>query len=109
MRTVYAPLVFLLVFVSLVGEAKLGVSVDTSLALLITVDQSGKGDFQTIQDAIDAVTSHNSEQVFILIKPGIYRLHLSLSLSLVSNKVIFIVLLPFLYFIFLYFLFSKIL
>ncbi|KAH7651101.1 Pectinesterase protein, partial [Dioscorea alata] len=73
MRSVYASLVFVLVSVPLMGETTLGVSVDTSLAVLITVDQSGKGDFQRIQDAIDAVPSHNSEQVFILIKPGIYR------------------------------------
>lgn len=94
MRSVYASLVFVLVSVSLMGETTLGVSVDTSLAVLITVDQSGKGDFQRIQDAIDAVPSYNSEQVFILIKPGIYRLQLSLSLffslQLFVNRLYFI-------------------
>ncbi|XP_073140513.1 putative pectinesterase 11 isoform X2 [Henckelia pumila] len=42
-------------------------------AILVEVDQSGNGDYRKIQDAIDAVKSNNSEQVFILIKPGIYR------------------------------------
>ncbi|XP_039115871.1 LOW QUALITY PROTEIN: putative pectinesterase 11 [Dioscorea cayenensis subsp. rotundata] len=42
--------------------------------VLITVDQSGKGDFQRIQDAIDAVPSQNSEQIFVYFNsPGIYK------------------------------------
>ncbi|KAE8100258.1 hypothetical protein FH972_018173 [Carpinus fangiana] len=41
-------------------------------ALLIRVDQSGKGDYRKIQDAINAVPSNNSELVYIWVKPGIY-------------------------------------
>ncbi|XP_043710094.1 putative pectinesterase 11 [Telopea speciosissima] len=48
-------------------------STDWSTALLIKVDQSGNGDFKKIQDAIDVVPSNNSDNVFIWIKPGIYR------------------------------------
>ncbi|KAJ4967391.1 hypothetical protein NE237_019240 [Protea cynaroides] len=48
-------------------------STNWSTALLIKVDQSGNGDFKKIQDAIDVVPSNNSDNVFILIKPGIYR------------------------------------
>ncbi|KZV28864.1 Pectinesterase 11 [Dorcoceras hygrometricum] len=48
-------------------------SKEQSTAILIEVDQSGNGDYRKIQDAIDAVNSNNSEHVFILIKPGIYR------------------------------------
>ncbi|CAN4093875.1 unnamed protein product [Withania somnifera] len=44
-----------------------------SNAILIKVDQSGKGDYKRIQDAIDAVPSKNSQRVFILVKPGVYR------------------------------------
>ncbi|CAA3011150.1 putative pectinesterase 11 [Olea europaea var. sylvestris] len=44
-----------------------------STAIHITVDRSGKGHFQKIQDAIDAVSSNNSENVFVLIKPGVYE------------------------------------
>ncbi|XP_009778331.1 putative pectinesterase 11 [Nicotiana tabacum] len=44
-----------------------------STAILIKVDQSGNGDFKKIQDAIDAVPSHNSQHIFISVKPGIYR------------------------------------
>ncbi|GLT42798.1 hypothetical protein SLA2020_167810 [Shorea laevis] len=49
------------------------VSTDTSTSILIRVDQSGNGDFEKIQDAIDAVPSNNSKLVFIRIKPGTYR------------------------------------
>jgi pectinesterase len=44
-----------------------------SSAVLITVDQSGNGDYSKIQDAIDSVPSNNSVQTFILIAPGVYR------------------------------------
>ena len=42
-------------------------------AVLIVVDQSGKGDYRTIREAINAVPSKNSELIYISIKPGIYR------------------------------------
>ncbi|KAJ9537802.1 hypothetical protein OSB04_030535 [Centaurea solstitialis] len=45
----------------------------TTDAVLIVVDQSGGGDYRTIQNAIDAVASNNSELVYIWIKPGTYR------------------------------------
>ncbi|XP_026662595.2 putative pectinesterase 11 [Phoenix dactylifera] len=48
-------------------------SQDWSSAIVIRVDQSGKGDFTKIQDAIDAVPSRNTDPIFIRIKPGIYR------------------------------------
>ncbi|KAB1206120.1 putative pectinesterase 11 [Morella rubra] len=41
-------------------------------ALLIRVDQSGKGDYPTIQEAIDAVPSNNAELVYIWVNAGIY-------------------------------------
>ncbi|CAN0909153.1 Putative pectinesterase 11 [Linum grandiflorum] len=45
-----------------------------SVAKLIRVDNSapGRGDFETIQEAIDSVPSNNSELVFIWVKPGVY-------------------------------------
>lgn len=42
-------------------------------AILITVDQSGKGDYKKIQEAIDSVASNNAELVFIRVKPGVYE------------------------------------
>ncbi|WCJ33793.1 Pectin lyase-like superfamily protein [Euphorbia peplus] len=48
-------------------------AVDLSNAILIRVDQSGKGDFTKIQDAIDSVPPNNSELIFIWVKPGTYR------------------------------------
>ncbi|KAG8643918.1 hypothetical protein MANES_11G086200v8 [Manihot esculenta] len=48
-------------------------SIDLSTAVLIRVDQSGKGDFKKIQDAIDSVPPNNSQLVFISGKPGVYR------------------------------------
>ena len=49
-----------------------GTNMNTS-AILITVDQSGKGDYKKIQEAIDSVASNNAELVFIKVKPGIYE------------------------------------
>lgn len=49
------------------------VDMDMSSALLIVVDQSGKGDYKTIQEAIDVVPSGNTKLVFISVKPGVYR------------------------------------
>ncbi|XP_021864240.1 putative pectinesterase 11 [Spinacia oleracea] len=46
---------------------------DPSTAVLIRVDQSGQGNYEKIQDAIDAVPSNNSEFVYIWVKPGTYR------------------------------------
>ncbi|XP_050365770.1 putative pectinesterase 11 [Argentina anserina] len=39
----------------------------------IAVDQSGKGDYSTIQEAIDSVRSNNADPVTILVKPGSYK------------------------------------
>ncbi|KAG9449668.1 hypothetical protein H6P81_009633 [Aristolochia fimbriata] len=46
---------------------------DSNSAILIRVDQSGKGDFKKIQEAIDSVPSGNTQNYFIWVKPGIYR------------------------------------
>ncbi|CAM8899263.1 unnamed protein product [Rhodiola kirilowii] len=46
---------------------------DLSTAILIRVDQSGKGHYKKIQDAINSVPSHSSELYFIWVKPGIYK------------------------------------
>ncbi|MBA0624093.1 hypothetical protein Godav_009495 [Gossypium davidsonii] len=45
----------------------------SAAALLLRVDQLGKGDYEKIQDTIDAVPSDNREVVFILVEPGIYN------------------------------------
>ncbi|KAF2588936.1 hypothetical protein F2Q70_00041473 [Brassica cretica] len=49
--------------------------VDFSTAILIRVDQSGKGDFNKIQEAIDSIPPNlnNSQLYFIWVKPGVYR------------------------------------
>lgn len=62
---------------------------DVSTAFLIRVDQSGRGDFTKIQDAVDSVPSNNSELVFILVKPGTYRFVLSRLSSDICSKHIF--------------------
>nr|XP_043616019.1 putative pectinesterase 11 [Erigeron canadensis] len=45
----------------------------TAEAVLIVVDQSGKGDYRKIQEAINSVASNNSQRMYISIKPGTYR------------------------------------
>ncbi|XP_030470108.2 putative pectinesterase 11 [Syzygium oleosum] len=57
--------------ISRAGDALMGNN--ASEATHVVVDQSGNGDFRRIQDAIDAIPSSNSQQVFISIKPGTYR------------------------------------
>ncbi|CAM0881831.1 unnamed protein product [Alopecurus aequalis] len=44
-----------------------------SIGNLLTVDQSGKGDYRKIQDAIEAVPANNSAGTVIRINPGVYR------------------------------------
>jgi pectinesterase len=39
------------------------------------VAADGSGDFQTLQEAIDAVPINNQKRVVILIKPGVYKAH----------------------------------
>lgn len=39
---------------------------------LIVVDQSGAGDFETINEALDAVPLHNKDPITIKVNPGIY-------------------------------------
>ncbi|KAK6260351.1 Pectinesterase, partial [Theobroma cacao] len=43
------------------------------VAHTIRVDQSGKGDFKTIQNAIDSIPSNNDKWIRILISPGHFR------------------------------------
>ncbi|GLT71600.1 hypothetical protein SLA2020_436060 [Shorea laevis] len=42
-------------------------------AKYITVDQSGKGDFRTIKEAIDSVPQNNNNWIIIKINPGTYN------------------------------------
>ncbi|CAA7044804.1 unnamed protein product [Microthlaspi erraticum] len=50
-------------------------SIDFSTAILINVDQSGKGDFSKIQEAVDSIPPNlNNSQLYVIwVKPGIYR------------------------------------
>ncbi|KAF8387651.1 hypothetical protein HHK36_026305 [Tetracentron sinense] len=45
----------------------------SKVAYTITVDQSGRGNFTTVQDAINSVPSHNAQWIQIHINPGMYR------------------------------------
>lgn len=40
---------------------------------VIRVDQSGSGDYKTIQEAINSVPSENKEGVFIRVEAGVYK------------------------------------
>ncbi|GLT58020.1 hypothetical protein SLA2020_309470 [Shorea laevis] len=67
---VFCVVIFLLIVMVYCAEAD---DQSSTTARLIVVDQSGKGDYRKIQDAIDAVPSTNTEAVFILVKPGVYN------------------------------------
>ena len=64
-----------IVFVSIMatGSSTATIPKDFSTAVLIRVEKYGRGDFRTIQGAIDSVPDNNSELVFISVAPGIYR------------------------------------
>ncbi|KAE8682152.1 hypothetical protein F3Y22_tig00111273pilonHSYRG00118 [Hibiscus syriacus] len=64
---------FLALFTLMVSTPQADAAETSALAILITVDQSGKGDYEKIQDAIDVVPSNNKHVVFILAKPGVYE------------------------------------
>ncbi|KAK8673938.1 hypothetical protein V6N13_112247 [Hibiscus sabdariffa] len=68
----YVCIFVLTLFMSMLASSQADAAV-TSAAILVTVDQSGNGDYEKIQDAIDAVPSDNKELVFISVKPGIYK------------------------------------
>lgn len=59
-------------FVAISNSQAVETNASTS-AILIRVDQSGKGDYTKIQEAIDSVSSNNAELVYILVKPGVYE------------------------------------
>ena len=44
-----------------------------NVAETITVDQSGKGNFKSVQNAIDSIPSDNNKWIRILISPGTFR------------------------------------
>ena len=47
------------------------------VAETITVDQSGKGDFKSVQNAVDSIPSNNNKWIHILISPGNFRYYSS--------------------------------
>ncbi|PWA51996.1 pectinesterase 11 [Artemisia annua] len=69
----FAVFALVLVYKSDVCSSTHVSSSPTDAAVLIVVDQSGKGHYRTIREAINAVPSKNSELIYISIKPGIYR------------------------------------
>ncbi|PPS05182.1 hypothetical protein GOBAR_AA15465 [Gossypium barbadense] len=65
---------FVIMFTLMASTTPRADAAETSAAaVVIRVDQSGKGDYKKIQDAIDAVPSNNKQLFFILVKPGIYN------------------------------------
>ena len=67
--------IFILSLITSSSMASSSSPVDFSTAILIRVDQSGKGDFNKIQEAIDSIPPNlnNSQLYFIWVKPGVYR------------------------------------
>ncbi|CAH2061583.1 unnamed protein product [Thlaspi arvense] len=60
---------------SMASSSSSSSSIDFTTAILIRVDQSGKGDFNKIQDAVESIPPNlnNSQLYFIWVKPGVYR------------------------------------
>ncbi|XP_047326706.1 probable pectinesterase 55 [Impatiens glandulifera] len=51
----------------------LGSSLTNNFSSTVIVDKSGKGQFTTIQDAINSVPSRNNKWFHIVVKPGVYN------------------------------------
>ncbi|KAF8387652.1 hypothetical protein HHK36_026306 [Tetracentron sinense] len=67
-------LISLSIFICSDVSRALDCSAGTSkVAYTIIVDQSGHGNFTTVQGAIDSVPSHNAQWIQIQINPGIYK------------------------------------
>ncbi|MBA0566346.1 hypothetical protein Golob_011174, partial [Gossypium lobatum] len=64
---------FVTLFMLMASTPRADAAQISAAALLLRVDQLGKGDYEKIQDAIDAVPSDNRKVVFILVEPGIYN------------------------------------
>jgi pectin methylesterase-like acyl-CoA thioesterase len=69
----YISLLLLYFNVCRAEDFKVNVTIRYNVATTIIVDQSGKGNFNTIQSAIDSIPSQNSQWTRIQISPGIYR------------------------------------
>lgn len=67
----YATMFFILLSVILITCPRIN-SIAGNFTLKV-VDQSGYGDYRRIQDAIDSVSSGNTENVLILVRQGVYR------------------------------------
>lgn len=66
----YTIMFFIFLCVILITCPKISIAGNFTVKV---VDQSGNGDYQRIQDAIDSVPSGNTENVLILVKQGVYR------------------------------------
>nr|KJB59795.1 hypothetical protein B456_009G272800 [Gossypium raimondii] len=64
---------FVTLFMLMASTPRADAAQISAAALLLRVDQLGKGDYEKIQDTIDVVPSDNREVVFILVEPGIYN------------------------------------
>ncbi|MBA0788221.1 hypothetical protein Gotri_025789, partial [Gossypium trilobum] len=71
--TMAAFIFYVTLFTLMASTPRADAAQTSTAALFIRVDQSGKGDYEKIQDAIDAVPSDNKEVVFILVEPGTYN------------------------------------
>ncbi|GMI98896.1 hypothetical protein like AT2G47280 [Hibiscus trionum] len=76
MQCLFAFVFILLLLHSGVSEAsdcESGAENQPKVARTIWVDQSGKGDFSSVQKAIDSIPSNNNQWIRIHISPGTYR------------------------------------
>ena len=60
-------------FIFYLTLSTLFIFLNLSNARTITVDQSGKGDFTTVQQAIDSIPSNNNEWTVIHLRAGVYK------------------------------------
>jgi pectin methylesterase-like acyl-CoA thioesterase len=73
--------------VGTVGTASTGTELQPAAVAsrTIVVDQSGKGNYKTVQQAINAVPNNNKVRVVIIIRPGVYRCAFSDTQKLIDS------------------------
>lgn len=71
MAAIPSHLIFIPMFIAMAASVNAGGKMPWRR--IVTVDQSGKGNYVKIQDAIDAVPSNNVDPIFIRVEPGTYK------------------------------------
>jgi pectinesterase len=75
-KNLFSPLCWFLLISLVLAHAAIANDQPKSARPDLVVAADGSGNYQTVQQAIDAVPINNSKRVVIFIKPGVYKAHI---------------------------------